>query len=332
MRKLYISQTALWLCCFITLFSCKNDDIDYSLNDKPRWQLVPGQTGLRRNEVLDLMVDASGNIWAGYGLGIGKYDGQSWKFYRPFDYDVESPIGNNYTHGLGQDKAGNIWASIHNNHMTSACRFDGTNWTKYEVYSAMLPSINQLDNGQIWFGAGSCVYDNGTFSKEFNTPAAYSSIKDTKGLLWFGGYDGQITTYDGTSFSTTTIPKVPYSYQYTCDILNLSLSPRGEIYAALGAGGAWKYNGITWIPVYVPEITPSSTSVPSISCVIEDSKGTIWVGTSHDHLYEINNGKITRHILGDGRGYLITSIVEGKNGKLYLGAIGGVFDYDYNRK
>lgn len=327
MRKLYASQTALWLCCLITLFSCKKDDVNYSLNDKPRWQKVPGETGLRHLEVLDLMVDASDNIWVGFGLGVGKYDGKSWKIHRPFDYDMESPTGNNYTHGLGQDKDGNIWASIHTDHMTSACRFDGTNWTKYGVYSAMLPSINQLDNGQVWFGAGAVVYNNGTWSKEFNTPAAFSSVKDTKGVLWFGGFDGQITTYDGTSFSTTNIPKIPYSYEYSCEVIDLTLSLRGEIYAALGRGGAWKYNGTTWQPVYIPEDVTTT-----VTCVLEDSKGSVWVGTSHHSLYEINNGKIFRHDNINGSLSRITKIVESKNGKLYLGAIGGVFDYDYNRK
>ncbi len=68
-------------------------------------------------------------------------------------------------------------------------------------------TVNQDANGYLWLGTGEglCKYDGFNFSGDFEAdslPAAFvkKSLKDSKGNLWFGHNDGNITLYDGREF------------------------------------------------------------------------------------------------------------------------------------
>ena len=77
--------------CFTILMSCKKSDSSDS-TPAPVWTNIRVETGLRSNEIVDMIFDQSGNIWAAFAQGVGKFDGTSWIIYKPFHVDPSERI------------------------------------------------------------------------------------------------------------------------------------------------------------------------------------------------------------------------------------------------
>lgn len=70
-------------------------------------------------------------------------------------------------------------------------------------------TVSQDNHGYIWIGTGQglcrfngTAFDTDILQDSLGTEVAQSSIKDIRGVLWFGYQSGDIAKYDGTAFST----------------------------------------------------------------------------------------------------------------------------------
>ncbi|MBN1144244.1 MAG: SpoIIE family protein phosphatase [Bacteroidales bacterium] len=70
-------------------------------------------------------------------------------------------------------------------------------------------TVSQDNHGYIWIGTGQglcrfngIAFDTDILQDSLGTEVAQSSIRDSRGVLWFGYQNGDIAKYDGTSFST----------------------------------------------------------------------------------------------------------------------------------
>ncbi len=69
----------------ILSFSIACEKTEYDLLDPETagvWELYDISTGLPSNQISDIELDISGNLWVAFsGNGVGKFSGNSWTFY-----------------------------------------------------------------------------------------------------------------------------------------------------------------------------------------------------------------------------------------------------------
>lgn len=309
---------------FPILISCKkSDSIDSETTQV--WTKITVETRLRTNEIVDMIFDQSGNMWAAFAHGVGKFDGTSWIIYKPFPVDPSGANLDNYAHAIIQDRSGNIWVTIENNGSTYACKFDGNNWTKKFLTGVRIPAVVELPNGKIWFGStgtGAYIFDGTNWTQSDCNGLCFlnnSAFKDKDGIIWIGGNRSSILKYDGITFSKMTIP---YSYGFGGDVVRISQGSSGNIFACLSPGGAWTLKNNNWETV----LEPNYPTGPVLS-ILQDTKGRIWVGTMEKGIFLYDGLNVTEYKL-NGEYLYINKILEDKKGIIWLGNSYGLFKFE----
>lgn len=316
-------KTVLGFIFCVALFSCKKNNTDNPAFSM--WIKVRAETGLQSNEIVDMIFDKTGNLWAAFAGGVGKYDGKTWTVYKLFPPDPNNANLVNYAQAIMQDKNGNIWVTIENKHTTYACMFDGINWTKTWLTNARIYAITQLPNGEIWFlstGGGAHILNGNNWSQSDCNGScnnSYSVFRDNYNNTWIGGGGSSIKKYDGTTFSNM---KIPYSEVFGGNIVDISQGPSGDLFASMSPGGAWKFNGTEWQRI----LDPNYPTGPVLS-ILEDSKGRIWIGTMGKGVLLFDGSKVSEFNLNGETNY-INKILEDKNGVIWLGNNYGLFKYE----
>jgi len=206
-------------------------------------------------------------------------------------------------------------------------------------------------SGTIWFGTtkeGVYKYDgtrfinismkDGLCSNEVN-----AITQDTEGIMWFGTAKG-LCSYDGGTFTNIPLPKedIPnvspttgLPSRKTETILSLILDRNGDFWIGTDAGGAYRYDGNSFIPYlkFEGRIQPDGNVYNNcIPNIIEDKNGHIWIGSfTHGGLTEIDGDMMIHHALKDeyGDGMISTSYMD-DSGNLWFGTRnGGIYTYDY---
>ncbi|PLX11578.1 MAG: hypothetical protein C0597_14840 [Marinilabiliales bacterium] len=95
-------------------------------------------------------------------------------------------------------------------------------------------TVSEDNNGFIWIGTGEglCKFDGFGFkvSEEDDSLASgfvSSSYLDSKGILWFGHYSGQVTYYDGIEFKLLDLPE-----DFNSIITEIAEDDQGTVYIA----------------------------------------------------------------------------------------------------
>src|SRR4051812_11315672 len=69
---------------------------------------IDNRNGLSNNTVLTVIQDKKGFMWFGTDDGLNRYDGHSFKVFKP-DFKNKKGISHNIAKILFEDHAGNIW-------------------------------------------------------------------------------------------------------------------------------------------------------------------------------------------------------------------------------
>ncbi len=112
--------------------------------------------GLEWDSVADVLVDASGRLWAAtLGGGLGLWDGDTWHFYRVSN----SEIPFNTVQALFEAEPGVLWVgtSLPNDVGGVLATYDGTKWTAYTRRNSGFPGAEPLTiardgEGRLWIG------------------------------------------------------------------------------------------------------------------------------------------------------------------------------------
>ena len=121
-RKLHI--TGKFLCClaFILCFTACSDKIDKAgktpvskpvakqetASQKYSFEQIDNTRGLSNSSVNCIFQDSQGLLWVGTWDGLNRYDGSSFKIFRP-EPDNENSLSNQVILKVGEDNAGFIW-------------------------------------------------------------------------------------------------------------------------------------------------------------------------------------------------------------------------------
>lgn len=230
------------------------------------------------------------------------------------------------TRNIIQDKTGAIWIAA----FDGIFRYNGKEFTNMtaSVSKARFFSLLQDSKGNFWFGSiGSGVFrfDGKTF-KQFTirdgllNNEVTSIFEDKVGRIWFG-VSGGASCYDGKTFLNYLIDGdtmkpdrsgKKYTERQAAEVTALLQDKKGRFWFAT------RINTFVLKDNKISVISHGDKPFRNVRSIIEDKKGTIWLGGS-DGLWSYNGSNFTQitnrftgYIMEDKKGNIWTS--SGKNG------------------
>ena len=163
------------------------------------------------------------------------------------------------------DSSGNLWLFGGWGHdgvagyggLNDLWKFDGTNWTTYNVTSDPIIPDNNIQaifidsDDDTWIGTdfGISTYDGTTWTTYTTTDGlGNNQIKcigqDAAGKMWFGTSNG-VSTYDGTTWTNYgTADGIPFG-----GVNSITLYTNGEVWLGTGLSGVRVFDGTTFDPI-----------------------------------------------------------------------------------
>lgn len=216
----------------------------------------------------------------------------------------------NTIHFIHLDKSGTLWI--------------GTNSGLFRKIDFLTKTLNQEDFERIQISlTNGVVKENTTF---------YAMEEDYRGTLWFAGYDG-VYRYDPLLTQFKAIPKGKTYKQVFGESFILALLPLNEQELLIGTNSfLMKYNKLNNSST-VYTTNNSTISNNTITCMISDKKGHVWVGTKYGlNKFDVLNRRFEK-VEFRNKNYeprflnTILAIEEGDNEVLWLGTVVGVIKY-----
>ncbi len=268
-------------------------------------------TVLPNDNVTSAVKDIDGTFWFGTDYGVSHYNGISWK-----NYTVVDGLAHNLVHCIAIDKQGVKWFGTED----GVSKFDGNTWTTYlkspgTYYTLPVSSIAIEPNGTKWIGTpgtGVHRFDDHTWTdygaESFRDPYINAIVVDSLGVKWFGTRYGTLTKFDNVTWTNYTLGENVVTNEVTRIFLQkgnkkwitgVGLYPgyyedssvivaSGNVIGIDDAGIQWKFSnpGVAYLtpfpdlPFQDPEPAPSLPPSTVVYCLLQDTTGKRWFGTS----------------------------------------------------
>jgi ligand-binding sensor domain-containing protein/signal transduction histidine kinase len=326
-----------------------------------RFDRISIEQGLSQSSARVVFQDSRGFIWIGTEDGLNRYDGYTFKTFKP-DPDVSSSLSDRWITSIVEDKDGYLWIGTRlgglNRYDPQSEQFaqylhDETNPFTISDSQVNVLYIDKQDN--LWVGTTSGLdrfdpssnrFEHQRFSplqteKTFNRNIT-AILEDNEGRLWVGSVDGGLTRIDpkGNSFF--------FSYQHddkndnTISYSNVTAIIEGQD-NSLWVGTR---NGLNRFEPKTGHFErfmhaddqDQSISNNAINSLLLDSTGNLWIATARG-LDRLNaEDKTFSHYRHDPTFLkslsedFVLSIFEDRGGVLWFGTYGGgVNKYDRQR-
>ena len=322
--------------------------------------------GINENKVLALAKSRQGGVWLGtVSRGLNRYDPHRDMFisYVHDDADPQSLI-NNEILSLYEDSRGDLWVGTKGGLDKLDVETGGfIHYGEGSVLSRTLPlnNIYQIvedNNGNIWMGddgGGIAVFHHitQTFTryiagtKDRNgllNNKVRSVFKDANGGLWLGHFPGGVSKLSlyASAFHSYQNNIYDDNSLSNSDILSLDENKKGNFWVGTEGGLNYLDRMNNRVTRYVHDPAyPASLPADPVTAVLEDSRGTVWVGMWQGGLSRLDpsTSVFTHH--GDkpdspfNEGYdarynvrNASKIYEDKKGQVWVGAERRVMLFD----
>ncbi len=323
-------------------------------NPSIRFERIGIEDGLSHSSITAILQDSQGFLWFGTEDGLNRYDGYSFRVYRP-DADDPYSISDRWVTTLAMDSQGNIWIGTRQGGLN---RFDPRSG-RFTVYRHDLSQVGSLgadwvralwfdSRGNLWVGTSGGLDrfhpDTGTFSHLTTQDGLASNrvnviYEDKNGILWIGTREG-LTRYDldaGVFQNYTSGSEEPASL-VSDNVTSLQQDADGDLWIGTPRGVVRmdRYTGLFKLYLHAAE-DPNSLASDIVNCLYLDRAGGFWVGTSDgldffdariDRFIHYRNKPTNASSLGDSTIY---SIFEDESGVLWVGTSTGGLN-KYNRQ
>lgn len=346
--KLLIFIALIWLCD-----NADAQNLGAMKFDSYTSEIIRLEHGMSQNTVQCLLEDSRGFIWIGTWDGLNRFDGYSFRIFRPNIDNSNESISNETINDLFEDNNGNIWIATDKG--LNLYNYKDESFTHY-YYSFIdentLPSdsiaaIEMSSDGRLWIGTnrGLCVFD-----RQFNVFYTYKYNQynqntlsgnyiqdlylDQHNVLWVATNSG-LTSFDINNNSFKRFQRRDNQLMAGDTIYDVIGDKQGNIWMATSNGlscfnpmdGEWKLyrhkeNDNGSIP---------SNNVLSLLC---DRQNRIWVGTqggglsvynsNNDSFITLSNEEETKYGLSNN---YVQDILQAQNGDLWIGTWRGLNKY-----
>ena len=297
-----------------------------------------GLGSFANNFIYSLFEDSRSNIWASiYNSGACKIDVKN----RSVLFNTSNGLPANKIKSIAEDREGHILLGTVDEGLQV---FKGEKFTGLSkangLVNSQVYSICEDAEHNVWLGTneGISIYNPHEITNDkkiTNIPVINGSpvnnvraiVKDQSGNMFVACWGGRVVKYNTQNKTFSAIPELFESVNPYVSCLMIDHSNK------LWIGSV---DGLTTYDLNSGQIknlrTVNGLSGNDITCIVEDSKQIIWIGTKQNGITTIQNGKY--NIFHKDNGLLnnnITSICEDNKGKMWIGTEGGgIFAYaDY---
>ncbi len=188
-----------------------------SAQTTPDFEIISTSQGLSQGMIFDLLQDKEGFIWVATKNGLNRYDAYSFKVFFNDPYNPQS-LSSNTIVALFEDTKGRIWigtedagVNIYDKKTGRFFRILHRPADAASLSGNAIRSISELKDGRILvaaYGNGFNMislptdffdkpsYPNVTRLQLPNNSDVYAMGKDKNGMMWLGGFDGGVYSFD----------------------------------------------------------------------------------------------------------------------------------------
>ncbi len=178
------------------------------------FQRITTDDGLSQSDVNTIIQDDDGFMWFGTHDGLNRYDGYSFKIFKP-DFQKENSIPSNLIYSLEKDQNGNLWIGTTGEGLVLFDRakekfttYKNSNEDSKSISSNNIVNLYKDSENKLWIGTrnGLNMIDlkktnQAVEFKRFkleqdplffsgNTQSVNTVYEDKNGIIWVGGYSG----------------------------------------------------------------------------------------------------------------------------------------------
>ncbi len=327
-----------------------------SKGEQIRFQKISVEKGLSQSSVHAILQDSEGFLWFGTQDGLNRYDGYSFKIFKPSLNDTTS-ISDNWITDLAEDNDGNIWIATYGGGFN---KFDKktnkfTRFTQNQINSRLLPSniINSIyfdKKENLWIGTkeGLCrlnIKENKLYNFNQNElkKNIIKVISDNENNLWLATDSIGIVKFNESKnqISVFNEKKKDEFYFKGINVFTLLADSKRNIWAASGKGLSIKKNGEKGFKRFEIFDKNEKLSKIQINNIFEDENNIYWLGTegsgiiklnlANNHIEVFENNPYVENSLSDNQ---VLTAIKDRSGIIWFGTYGGgvsKFDKKKNR-
>lgn len=298
--------------------------------------------------VNSLFKDKQGNIWVGTAdEGLLKYaTNKSSISHFKFDVDDDNSISSNTINDVYQDFENNIWIatdnglSIYNNKKNIFERFNYSESNLYSVSSNYIMNFFEDQHGLMWIGTinGLNRWDpamttfrqyTGREHPALNRPNITSFTQVSSESIFFSAYNGRIYQL---SVSRDEVMELDLSCFFENLRIMILFYDDNFLWVGTRASGLYRVNLTKKsIKAYKHDaLNLSSISANSVTDIIKDMKGQLWVSTFNQGLNRLNaDGSFTHYVSDKNNPEIgpnnnsILHLLEDEQGIIWIATYGG---------
>ncbi len=241
-------------------------------------------------------------------------------------WSVDDGLPQSAIQGMAQTADGYLWFATHE----GVARFDGHRFTVFNEANTPplvgngISALRAMQDGSLYLGlrdGGLVQYSRGVFrtiNPAGGLPRGVVSVlaEDATGALWIGTAGGGLARMaDNRTTLFTTANGLPH------DLVNaIKPTKSGEVWVGTAAGLVMLRDGAVQ-----PRPLGSNADAAYVSCILEDSRGRLWIGTYGDGLY-LKAATGLRHFMPrDGLASdTLQRVYEDRAGNIWVGTFEGL--------
>jgi ligand-binding sensor domain-containing protein/signal transduction histidine kinase/DNA-binding response OmpR family regulator len=289
------------------------------------------------------------NLWIGTRNGLFLYN-EKWKKIQNIEYNHDMNLkGKSWVASIIEDKYGNFWVGAESGLYVFSYRNDTLLTQRKDIkipekltgriLSMCMDKDNVIwvgkENGLIRFnpanGAISIFQKKVSDEQSLSHSSIWSLYLDDQEILWVGTFGGGVNKYDRNQFAFER--HQIFSSENSDLVANVITSfeedVSGDIWIGTDGGGLflWETNNNRFI-AFNPE--SKSNYFPSyiiMTLKLSRNRKCLWAGTYDHGLIELNTKTGSMRLFNTQNGKLknnaVTAILEDRNGRLWVGTLGG---------
>jgi signal transduction histidine kinase/ligand-binding sensor domain-containing protein/ActR/RegA family two-component response regulator len=242
-----------------------------------------GTNGLTAGRVSDLETTPDGVLWLRTNEGLTRYDGKQFQ-PMPGIPRINNNPGDFKSKPLAVDPAGDVWTAADDGQ--GLVRIHGTNVVRVASYTGntLQDGLHVATDGRLWFqnildGPGERItrYDGQHFEdllpRESGTAdSLWAILTESDGILWLGGWGGNITRCDLKRYSFTRLSIGGMDLGSV--VHRIKRGPDGALWCATGRG-VYRYDEQSFVSFTAADGLPNNKI--SSSALAQD--GTLWLAS-----------------------------------------------------